>query len=249
MNWKSVLSSGVAAIAVTGAVATLSPIATVDAAPAKKAAKKPVKAPAKKPAANANLVPLKIVLPKPAFMGTPKNIPPGTTVEKPTGKPRPAFFAPRGVTNVALKKPVTASDAYPTTGELLQITDGDKEANDGSFVELGPGKQWAQIDLGKSYNIYAIVVWHYHGEARVYRDVVVQVSDDADFITGVKTVYNNDQDNSAGLGIGKDREFFELADGRLMNAKGVKGRYVRCYIAGNTSDDLNRFTEVEVYGK
>lgn len=245
MNWKSVLSSGAAALAVTGAIATLSPIESIDAAPAKKAAKKP----AKKPAANANMVALRIALPKPAFMGTPKNIPPGTTVEKPTGKPRPLFFAPRGTTNVALKKPVTASDAFPTTGELSQITDGDKEANDGSFVELGPGKQWAQIDLGKTYSLYAIVVWHYHGEARVYRDVVVQVSNDPDFISGVKTVYNNDQDNSAGLGIGRDREFFELSDGRLMNAKGVKGRYVRCYTAGNTSDDLNRFTEVEVYGK
>src|SRR5947207_5900005 len=28
-------------------------------------------------------------LPKPAYTGTPKNIPAGTTAEKPTGKPRP----------------------------------------------------------------------------------------------------------------------------------------------------------------
>jgi len=34
------------------------------------------------------MVEVKIDLPKPVFAGTPKNIPPGTTVQKPTGKPR-----------------------------------------------------------------------------------------------------------------------------------------------------------------
>ena len=41
-------------------------------------------------------------LPKPVFAGTPKNIPPGTTVQKPTGKPRPPLTAPEGTTNLAL---------------------------------------------------------------------------------------------------------------------------------------------------
>ena len=40
--------------------------------------------------------------------------------------------------------------------------------------------------------IYAIVVWHYHGEARVYHDVVVQLADDSDFIENVQTIFNND---------------------------------------------------------
>jgi hypothetical protein len=93
------------------------------------------------------------------------------------------------------------------------------------------------------------VLWHYHGEARVYKDVVVQVSDDRDFLTGVKTIYNNDKDNSLGQGIGKQLEFFETAEGRLVPANGVKGRYVRLYSNGNTSDELNHYTEVEVYGK
>ena len=34
-------------------------------------------------------VEVKFDLPKAVFAGTPKNIPPGTTVQKPTGKPRP----------------------------------------------------------------------------------------------------------------------------------------------------------------
>jgi hypothetical protein len=244
MQWKSVLSAGtVATLVVSGFFM----IPNTQAAPAKKA---PVrKAPAKKPAANAGLVPLKIALPKPQFVGTPKNIPAGTTVEKPTGKPRPTFYVPKGTSNLAFKKPVTSSDMFPIIGTLDLVTDGDKEAVDGSWVELGPGTQWVQIDLGKSANIYAVLLWHYHGEARVYRDVVVQVSDNKDFITGVKTIFNNDQNNSAGQGIGKDREFFEVAEGRLIKGNGAKGRYVRLYSAGNTSDEQNHYIEVEVYGK
>ncbi len=103
------------------------------------------------------------------------------------------------------------------------ITDGEKEGGDGYFVELGPGKQWVQIDLGARYALHAILAWHYHSQARVYRDVIVQVSDDRDFLKGVTTIFNNDHDNSSGLGIGKDKEFIEVAEGKLFDPKGVAG--------------------------
>ena len=35
--------------------------------------------------------------------------------------------------------------------------------------------------------VAAIVAWHFHSQARVYHDVIVQVADDPDFITNVKT--------------------------------------------------------------
>ena len=50
------------------------------------------------------------------------------------------------------------------------------------------------------------------------------------------------------LGIGKDRNYVETAEGKLIDAKGVVARYVRCYSNGNTSNDLNNYIEVEVYG-
>jgi len=109
---------------------------------------------------------------------------------------------------------VTASDKDPIIGKLEQVTDGDKEGSDGSWVELAPGLQWVQIDLGRLLTSTAFCLWHQHGDPRIYRDVVVQVADDADFINGVKTIFNNDQDNSAGLGVGKDREFFETYEGK-----------------------------------
>jgi len=196
-----------------------------------------------------DLAPIEIVLPQPQFPGTPPALRFGPHVEKPLGRPRDPFLAPKGTTNVALNKPVRGSDEEPIIGELKLITDGDKEASDGSFVELGPGRQYIQLDLGAEYNIYAVLIWHYHKEPRVYHDVVVQVSSDPDFITDVKTVFNNDYDNSSGLGLGKDLERIETNEGHLMDAKGVKGRYVRCYSNGNTTNDLNHYIEVEVFGK
>jgi hypothetical protein len=194
-----------------------------------------------------NLAPLELKLPKPAFKGTPKHVPPGANLEKPRKGPRPPFMAPKGCKNVAAGKKVSASDEDPIIGEIPFVTDGDKEANEGSYVELGPGLQWVQIDLKKKYEIHALLVWHFHMAAQIYHDVVVQVADDADFITNVRTVFNNDHDNSSGLGLGSDKEYWETFEGKLIDAKGVVARYVRLYSKGSTSDDQNHYTEVEVY--
>lgn len=191
--------------------------------------------------------PLKLKLPKPAFKGTPKHIPPGTNLEPPRKGPRPDFMVPRGTQLASAGKPVTASDKDPIIGALKLITDGEREASEGSYVELGPGVQWVQIDLGKPLDLQAVVIWHYHINARVYHDVVVQVADDADFITNVRTLLNNDHDNSAGLGIGKDKEYWETYEGRIIEAGGATARYVRLYTNGNTDDDQNHYVEVEVF--
>jgi hypothetical protein len=190
---------------------------------------------------------LKLKLPKPMFIGTPTNIK-SANLEPITGKSRGPFMVPKGTVLVSVKKAIKASDMQPVIGELDMINDGEKEGGDGYFIELGPSKQWVQIDLGASYNLHAILAWHYHSQARVYRDVVVQVSDDKDFLKGVTTVFNNDHDNSSGLGIGKDKEYIEVAEGRLFDPKGAAGRYVRLYSNGNSSNDLNHYVEVEVFG-
>jgi len=194
------------------------------------------------------LVPIEIELPKPMFVGTPQD----TRVErleKPLGKMRPPFLAPLGTKNVAFEKLISSSDEEPIIGEIEMITDGDKEAADGSYVELGPFLQHVTVDLEAVHEIYAIVIWHYHKQARVYFDVVVQVADDPDFITNVTTLFNNDIDNSAGFGLGKDYHYTETNEGKLLDAKGVRARYVRLYSNGNTGNDLNHYIEVEVYGK
>ena len=112
-------------------------------------------------------VPLKTDLPKPLFVGTPVPIKVPNLEPAQKGK-RPDFMVPAGTTNLAKGKKVTASDSDPVVGTLDLITDGDKEGDEGSWVELGPGKQWVQIDLEKDANIYAIMLWHFHSQARVY---------------------------------------------------------------------------------
>ena len=190
---------------------------------------------------------LKLQLPKPMFIGTPRNIT-SPNLEKITGKPRGAFFVPKGTKLVSLNRPVTSSDMQPVIGELGFVTDGEKSGEDGYFVELGPGKQWVQVNLKAPYNLYAILVWHYHSQARVYRDVIVQVSEDKDFVTGVTTIFNNDHDNSSGLGVGKDKEYIETYEGKLVEPRGIKARYLRLWSNGNTANDMNHYVEVEVYG-
>ena len=192
-------------------------------------------------------VELKLELPKPMFVGTPMPVK-LPNMEAPN-TPAPKIMVPEGTTNLAKGKKVTSSDSAPVIGELEMITDGDKEATDGSYVELGPSLQWVQIDLGAKSAIYAVALWHYHAQARAYHDVIVQVSDDPDFITDVKTICNNYHDNSAGMGIGNDKAYIEVNTGRLIDAKGVAGRYVRLYSKGNTSNEMNNYIEVEVFGK
>ena len=195
-----------------------------------------------------DMEPIKIELPEPFFGGTPIDYW-SANLEPEDFKDRAPFMAPKGTALISKGKTVTSSAKNPTLGELKMLVDGDKNYAKNSLIELGDGVQWVQVDLEAAKEIYAILVWHFHEGKRVYFDVVVQVSDDPEFKTGVTTVYNNDADNSAGLGVGKDKEYIENNKGRLIDAKGAKGRYVRLYTNGNTADDKSHYVEVEVFGK
>jgi Tol biopolymer transport system component len=204
-----------------------------------------------------DLVPVEIQLPKVITEDGPGVFEPKPrpTLEKHDWKPRAPLLAPRGVKNLAAGRSVTSSDKEPTIGELSMVTDGDKDAADGSFVELHEGRQWVQIDLGATADLYGILFWHYLSDRRrVYYDVIVQVSDDPDFRQGVRTLFNNDFDNSSGLGRGNDLEYVEDYQGRLVRVGSEKGRpirarYVRLYSSGNTMNGYNHYVEVEVFGK
>jgi hypothetical protein len=192
---------------------------------------------------------LPLELPKPMFVGTPENLSGIKNLEPDTKKPRPAFLAPEGVKNLALNKPVTSSEMDPISGTLGMIADGDKEASEGSVVELGPFEQWVVIDLEDEYELYAILFWHFHKTPRVYHDVVVQVSTDPEFITDVTTLFSNDIDNSLGLGVGQGQHYIDKAEGKLVDAKGTKARYVKLWSQANNQNDYSHYIEVEVYGK
>jgi hypothetical protein len=197
------------------------------------------------------LVPLKLKLPAPAFKGTPHEIKLSSYVEPLSDKPRPDMMVPPGLSNIATNKTtkLTSSDKNATSDMLAQITDGNKEASDDAIIYLRKGVQWVQMDFGSPQQVYAIVIWHAHNSAKVYHGVVVQASDDPDFIKDVQTLFNNDQENKDGLGVGTDREYFETREGKLIDAKGIKTRYLRFYSKGSTESALNEYTEIEVYGR
>ena len=193
-----------------------------------------------------NLVPLAVELPEASFGGEPVDYW-SPNLEDLSFQEPPPFYVPKGTANVAAGKCVTSSIA-PVHGELKQLTDGVKDYGRANVVELPGGLQWVQVDLGQEYAIYAILLWHFHERIHAYHDVIVQVSNDKEFQEGVVTVYNNDDDNSAGYGIGKDKEYFDRNRGRLIDAKGSGGRYVRCYSQGNSRNAFNHYIEIEVHG-
>jgi uncharacterized protein YjdB len=104
------------------------------------------------------------------------------------------------------------------------------------------------MDLGAFYDLSDIKLWHYFGDERKYKDVVVQVSSDPAFAADVTTVYNNDTDNSAGLGAGTDAEYAETSLGHNIQFDKVNARYVRLYSSGSNMNSSNHYVEVEIYG-
>ena len=213
----------------------------------KKTTEEPAAASSAAPSAPASGVPLTTELPPELIEGTPQPMDVPNLVQALVKAPE--LLVPEGTTLLSAGKPVTSSEEYPMIGDLTYVTDGDKQAGEGYYVELSGGTQWVQIDLEKSAEVSAVWVWHFHSQKRAYHDVIIQVSDDAEFKTGVTTIYNNDYDDSSKLGKGSDNPYVESRFGLLVDAKGAKGRYVRLFSQGNTSNESNHYIEVEVFGK
>jgi hypothetical protein len=43
--------------------------------------------------------------------------------------------------------------------------------------------------------------------------------------------------------------YVETAEGKLVDAKGAKARYVRLWSKGSNANELNHYVEVEVFGR
>ena len=202
-------------------------------------------------AAFAEKVAIKFELPPPHSSGTPKEIKSDNLEPDPgPGKLRaPIMVEPEFTKKLTTENTKVTTSEEAVTGDNDYVVDGDKTPDATSMLQLPGGLQWVQLDLGAEHTIAAVCVWHDQGDERVYKDVIVQISNDANFVDGVKTIFNNDHDNTAKLGAGKDKEYRERNDGRPMDAKLTKGRYVRCYSNGSTSEPVNNYIEIEVFGK
>ncbi len=204
-------------------------------------------------AQNTQMVPLKLEYPEPGprtFASEYDTLP--VEFRVPLADAPPAVLVPRNVTNIARGKPVTPSRDYPIIGEPQNVTDGDKRLL--HYFEFEPESVFPHrgahvtVDLGTEYRIYAVAWWHLFDRPTVYRDVVVQVASDPLFRDAI-TLFNNDADNSLGLGKGADLNYIETNKGWVVGADGATGRYVRLYNRGNSRNYLAQYTEVEVYGR
>lgn len=168
------------------------------------------------------------------------------------------LFVPAGSNHLLSRNCVVTSSTHePDFGELAYITDGNKDAapdDTANMVKLGPGIQWVQLDLGSTQHVYGVCIWRHHYLPTIYRDVIVQLANDNSFTNGVITVFNNDHDNSSGLGIGCDKEYIECNMGWYIPVNnGAPARYIRVYSNGRylergMLDAANYYTEIEVYG-
>jgi hypothetical protein len=175
-------------------------------------------------------------------------LPAGSQIDGPP-KDAPPLMIPKDAKNIAHTAKVTTSDGNCKADALAKITDGNKESADDNIALLRKGVQYVQFDFGAPQEFFAVAVWHAFDTMKVYHAVVVQVADDADFTKNVQTLFNNDAANLAGRGAGTDHEYFETNFGKLIDAKGAKGQFVRLYSKGSTDGSFNEYTEVEIYGR
>ncbi len=199
----------------------------------------------------ADKVAIKFELPPPHSSGTPKEIK-SDNLEKDLGPGKlraPIMVEPEYAKKLTTEETKVTTSEEAVTGENDYVVDGDKTADATCMLQLPGGLQWVQLDLGAEHVISALCVWHDQGDERVYKDVIMQISNDEKFASGVTTVFNNDHDNTAKLGKGTDKEYRERNDGRPVDAKLTKGRYVRVYSNGSTSEPVNNYIEIEVFGK
>ena len=168
---------------------------------------------------------------------------------------RPPFIVPVDAANIAKGRPVTSGmEDKPIIGKLGYVTDGVKRSGLFDYVELDSGPQWVQIDLGAMRTVYAIVIWHYYKSPVVYNDVIAQIADDAAFTQNVRTLFNNDHDNSSGLGVGKGTPYYSRWWGEIVDAmdhekEGQRARFVRVYTNGGSAGEDSRLVEIAVYGR
>ena len=82
----------------------------------------------------------------------------------------------------------------------------------------------------------------------MYNDVVVTIRAQTEPDSNDTAIFNNDNDNSVGMGIGEDCCYFEEPFGKWIDANAITGQYVRLYSSGSNAHDVNQYVEVEIWG-
>ncbi len=140
------------------------------------------------------------------------------------------------LTNLARGKSVTTS--FPkgiTAGAPEMVTDGKL----GGFLGHGvKGAAWVQVDLGEVRKLGNIRIWHYYRDGRSYRGNRLCVSTTGKFAGEETVIFDS----------AKDGEYRETKDGKLFTFKPADARYIRNYLADNTSNRSTQWMEIQAFG-
>jgi|GEM_PF-3600447 len=171
----------------------------------------------------------------------------------PPSTPEPA---PTTYNAAAGKTGITTNGTIANGAPLSYLTDGDRHNQSYVLIALDGSPRWVQVDLGKEVPIVELNLVNDYSTSRTGRDIIMQLSNDPSFATGVTTVFNNDADNSSGLGIGTDAEYLEPSDGSgktVTLSEPVLAQYVRVWSYGHLRTGetdyrpVNTPVEIEVY--
>jgi hypothetical protein len=137
--------------------------------------------------------------------------------------------------NVALNKTVTAS--HPVShNSLAEVTDGVTSPSDSNtYVGLNSEEPcYVEIDLGQTYNINRVCVWHYYADNRTYYETKTEVSAD-----GVDwyTVYDSEVSGT----------YQETSSGKEFIFDSREVRYIRDWMNGSTANGGDHWIEIKAF--
>lgn len=148
----------------------------------------------------------------------------------------------------------TPGGSYPgTVSNVAYLTDGSTTSGTTIVGNTGYPIANVQLDFG-SFKDVSMFKMFFQASSHLYtyKDLAIQVPETADFYNAF-TIYNNDEDNSIGLGYGEDEEFIATPKGTTIMMAPKKARYVHFGVGGYESGDgaaspLTYIKELEVYG-
>jgi RHS repeat-associated protein len=121
----------------------------------------------------------------------------------------------------------------PSDGDIW--ADSGVGANGEFAYTAGTGLHYVQLDLGTTYNVDKLKIFHYAADGRTYHQNKTQVSADGVSWT---TVFD-----SAVSG-----EYAETSAGHTLSFSARSVRYMRDYLNGSTSNSGDHWVEIEAYG-
>lgn len=102
------------------------------------------------------------------------------------------------------------------------------------YYTIGAGLQSITVDMGASYGVSKITLWHYFADNRIFNNTKTEVSADG---VNWTTVYDSSISGT----------YVETADGKTITFPARNIRYIRDWSNGSSADSNNHWIEVKAF--